>query len=117
VVKKRRHVQNLWVATNQALYVSNWGEDVRRFDAADGLHLQSNPVCYDDSLSSAEIVPGTLWSRFRSWISEIVGGGPNEVFVGTTEAYLGRQRRPLVRSGRHTGKLDRVRLSALRKAR
>jgi len=54
--------------------------------------------------------PEHLWSRRRSWISEIVGGGPNESSSVLRKAYLGRQRRPLVRSDRHTGKLDRVRL-------
>src|SRR6266851_4927748 len=43
--------QNQWVATRGALYLMRPGEKTfRRYDAKDGLHLQSNPVRYcDDS--------------------------------------------------------------------
>lgn len=105
--------QNLWVATNQALYVLKPGEKTfRRFDAADGLHLQSNPVCYDDSsFVGGDRSRNICGAAFDPGISEIVGGGPNEVFVG----YYGRHTWD-VNDGlwsdpdRHTGKLDRVRL-------
>jgi len=105
--------QNLWIATNQALYVLKPGETLfRRFDAADGLHLQSNPVCYDDSdLAGGDRSSDICGGAADPGISEIVGGGPDEVFVG----YYGRH----TWNGddglwsdpdRHTGKLDRVRL-------
>jgi len=101
------------VATNQALYVLKPGEKTfRRFDAADGLHLQSNPVCYDDSsFVGGDRSRNICGAAFDPGISEIVGGGPNEVFVG----YYGRHTWD-VNDGlwsdpdRHTGKLDRVRL-------
>jgi hypothetical protein len=104
--------QNLWVATQSALYVMKPGEQAfRRFTARDGLHLQGNPVSYCDAdfaggdrkcpIHGAAADPG---------ISEIEGGAANEVFVG----YFG------IDDGsgdwsdpnRHSGKLDRVRLTS-----
>ena len=39
--------QNLWIATNWALYLVKPGEKTaRRYDARDGLHLLGNPVEY-----------------------------------------------------------------------
>lgn len=104
--------QNLWVATHNALYLLKPGwTQFKRYDAADGLHLQSNPVSYCDSnfgggdkscpIYGAAADPGIL---------EIVGGGPNEVFVG----YAGIDSDPgdWTDLNRHTGKLDRVRLKS-----
>jgi hypothetical protein len=104
--------QNLWVATHSALYMMKPGEQsFRRFTVRDGLHLPSNPVQYCDSdfaggdrrcpISGAAADPG---------ISEIEGGAAGEVFVG----YFG------IDDGsadwgdphRHSGKLDRVRLTS-----
>ncbi len=101
--------QNRWVATPQALYLLRPGETrFRRFDASAGLHLQSNPVTYCDSwapdaacpISGAAVDPG---------ITEITGGGVNEVFVGYAGNTDGSQ--DFYDPNRHTGKLDRVRLN------
>ncbi len=102
--------QNLWVATPAALYLLAPGDRTfRRFDARDGLHLMSNPVQYCDAdfaggdrscpIAGAAVEPG---------ISEIEGGAAGEVFVG----YHGHDDGSGDWSdpGRHTGKLDRVRL-------
>ena len=102
--------QNLWVATHAALYLLRPGEKTfRRFDARDGLHLQSNPVQYCDSdfgdhrcpIAGAAADPG---------ISEIEGGAAGEVFVGYfgIDDGSGEWDDP----NRHSGKLDRVRLLA-----
>src|SRR5207248_3274835 len=64
-----------------ALYLLRPGEkSFRRYDARDGLHLAGNPVTYCDTwaphpscLSGGAVSPG---------ITEIVGGGAGEVFVG-----------------------------------
>jgi hypothetical protein len=78
----------------------------RRFTATDGLHLQSNPVVYCDldfgdhacPINGAAADPG---------ITEIVGGGPNEVFVG----YEGADGPgDFTDPNRHSGKVDRVKL-------
>ncbi len=103
--------QNLWVATNAALYLLQPGQTTfRRYGAQAGLHLTSNPVTYCDKdftdgdkacpIQGAAVGPG---------ISEITGGGPNEVLVG----YYGHDDGPAdwFDSNRHTGKLDRVRLN------
>jgi hypothetical protein len=100
--------QNLWVATNEALYLLRAGESTfRRYSGVDGLHLQSNPVMYCDRDFGDHACP-IYGGAFDPGITEIVGGGPNEVFVG----YQGDQRGVGDWSdpGRHTGKLDRVRL-------
>ncbi len=101
--------QNLWVATHQALYLLKPGQTAfQRFDAVDGLHLQSNPVVYCENygvhacpIDGAAVDPG---------ISEIVGGGPDEVFVGYfgDDSGSGDDTDP----GRHSGKIDRVQLLA-----
>lgn len=102
--------QNLWVATHDALYLLKPGDKTfRRFDARDGLHLPGNPVSYCDRdfgdracpISGAAAAPG---------ISEIEGGAAGEVFVG----YFGIDDGPAdwTDPNRHSGKLDRVRLSA-----
>jgi hypothetical protein len=107
--------QNQWVATNSAIYLMRPGDTTfRRYDARDGLHLQSNPVQYCDSsfgegadrscpIAGAAADPG---------IREITGGGSNEVFVGYysnhdwTSADDGTWASPF----KHQGKIDRVRL-------
>jgi hypothetical protein len=102
--------QNLWVATHDALYLLKPGDKTfRRFDARDGLHLQSNPVQYCDAdfgdracpISGAASDPG---------ISEIEGGAAGEVFVGYFGIDDGSD--DWTDPNRHSGKLDRVRLSS-----
>jgi len=106
--------QNLWIATNWALYLVKPGEKTaRRYDARDGLHLQGRQVeyCADQYFES-----GDKTCRYGAaadpGISTIVGGGPNEIFVG----YWGAHDWNSPNDGdwfdvlRHTGKLDRVRL-------
>jgi hypothetical protein len=114
--------QNLWVATNAALYVMKPGDTrFRRFDASSGtavvgpiehrLHLPGNDAteCYD---SAGTFRPCPYGSADQPGISEIVGGGSNEVFVG----YYGHHNYNDPNDGteqdpyRHSGKLDRVRL-------
>ncbi|HUJ27567.1 MAG TPA: WD40 repeat domain-containing protein [Myxococcales bacterium] len=140
--------QNLWVATRSALYVMRPGDTkFTRFDGNTGspdvpnqhgealtyvgnrLHLASNPVTYcDNSFSNPsnlqpppdEACPIT-GAADAAGISEIAGGGPNEVFVG----YYGSDcsdsdpRCPsdwASKEGtwadpyRHSGQIDRVRL-------
>ena len=106
--------QNQWAATNSALYLMRPGDTTfRRYGAGDGLHLQSNPVRYCDSNfaggdQSCPIFGGAADPGIR----EIVGGGPNEVFVGYfsnhdwTSEDDGTWNSPF----RHQGKIDRVRL-------
>ncbi len=102
--------QNRWAATHTALYLLEPGKtSFKRYAATDGLHLMGNPVSYCDSnfgggdrscpIFGAAAAPG---------ISTIVGGGPNEVFVG----YFGVDEGPGDWSDpeRHSGKLDRVRV-------
>jgi hypothetical protein len=104
--------QNLWVATRAALYLLKPGDkSFRRFDSRDGLHLPGNPVQYCDSdltggdrrcpISGAAVDPG---------ISEIEGGAAGELFVG----YFGHDdgSADWGDPNRHTGKLDRVRLTS-----
>jgi hypothetical protein len=106
--------QNLWVATNSALYLLKPGDKgFKRYVAADGLHLPGNVA------ATCEDAPGTLkpcpeGDADQPGISEIVGGGPDEVFVG----YYGHHDWSRADDGtwtdpyRHSGKLDRVRLKA-----
>ena len=107
-------VQNLWIATHDALYLKKPGDSsFRRFDARDGLHLPGNVAasCND---SAGLLVPCPNGSADAPGISEIVGGGPNEVFVGYyghhdwTSPVDGTESDPY----RHSGKLERVRLKA-----
>jgi hypothetical protein len=107
--------QNLWIATNWALYLMRPGEKTaHRFDSNDGLHLQDNAVeyCADRDFEDGDksCRSGAAWDP---GISEIVGGGPNEVFVG----YWGHHDWTDTQHDgdwfdvyRHTGKLDRVRI-------
>ena len=104
--------QNLWVATHQALYLLRVGETrFRRFSASEGLHLAGNPVRYcDRDLAGGDRACPIYGAAADPGISEIVGGGPNEVFVG----YYGDERGSGDWSdpGRHSGKVDRVRLQS-----
>jgi len=111
--------QNLWIATNSALYLMKPGDkSFKRFDAKDGLHLPGNPIseCND---SAGMLRPCPNGEADSPGISEIVGGGPDEVIVG----YFGHHDwnlgsmpdgTPIDGSEqdpwRHSGKLERVRL-------
>jgi len=103
--------QNLWVATNTALYLLKPGDTTfKRYASADGLHLMDNPdLITEDSCSSTAVVAAAAVSP---GISTIVGGAAGEVFVGYfgTLKGIGDCTDPAVE--RHSGKLDRVRLRA-----
>ncbi len=106
--------QNLWVATHSALYLLRPGETkFRRYDGSDGLHLPGFPVAACDD-AQGTLRPCPNGDADPPGISEIVGGGPNEVFVG----YSGHHDWSRADDGtwtdpwRHSGKLDRVRLNA-----
>ena len=104
--------QNLWVATHSAIYLLQPGwTQFKRFDAKDGLHLPGNPVAYCDSnLAGGDKSCPIYGAAVDPGISEIVGGGANEVFVGYYGADEGDG--DWGDPNRHTGKLDRVRLKA-----
>ncbi|MFL5322426.1 MAG: WD40 repeat domain-containing protein [Myxococcaceae bacterium] len=105
--------QNIWVATHSALYLLKPGQvTFKRFSSANGLHLSDNPAYYDDShitdapagsshVAGAAVSPG---------IMEVVGGGPNEVFLG----YAGLEDGDgtIADAARHSGKIDQVKLNA-----
>ncbi|HYS07975.1 MAG TPA: WD40 repeat domain-containing protein [Myxococcales bacterium] len=106
--------QNLWVATNSALYLLRPGaKKFTRFDGHDGLHLPGFPAAScDDAQGTHKPCPNG--DAAQPGISEIVGGGPNEVFVG----YYGYHDWSRLDDGTwtdpwmHSGKLDRVRLGS-----
>jgi hypothetical protein len=135
--------QNRWVATPRALYLLRPGEtSFRRYDEVDGLHLGAitgrspGPVGWAKYCNMAPIPDdgpcnsGLVWGGAASeGIKTIVGGEPNEVFIG----YDGDQTRgadgepilctdaddPVGWKGydycdplRHSGKVDRVLLNA-----
>ena len=108
--------QNMWVATHSALYVMRPGEKkFTRFDASAGLHLPGNDEASCDDVTGSPITPCIKPSSADSpGISEIVGGGSNEVFVG----YYGHHDWNSPDDGtasdpyRHSGQLERVRLRA-----
>lgn len=110
--------QNLWVATNTALYLLQPGStSFKRFTAADGLHLPANPVRFCDNYNvDGGSNPCTNGGAVAPGIHEIVGGGPNEVLVG----YYGNDDDQACDDmgedpcdpNRHTGKIDRVRIKA-----
>jgi len=104
--------QNLWVATHAALYMMKPGERTfRRFTASDGLHLPGNAVEYcDRDFAGGDRKCPIFGAAADPGISEIEGGAAGEVFVG----YFGIDDGPLDWSdpNRHTGKLDRVRLTS-----
>jgi hypothetical protein len=102
--------QNLWVATHDALYLLKPGDKAfRRFDARDGLHLQSNPVPYCDEDFGDHACP-IAGAAADPGISEIEGGTAGEVFVGYFGIDDGSD--DWTDPNRHSGKLDRVRLSS-----
>jgi len=103
--------QNLWVATNDALYLLKPGDATfQRYAAADGLHFQSNPVSYCDRYLGGGDHACPIFGGAAAWgISEIVGGGSNEVFIGYHGNDDGTQ--DWSDPNRHTGKVDRVRLN------
>jgi len=103
--------QNRWVATRGALYLLRPGDTVfTRFDATYGLHFHSNPVQYCDRyLGGGDHLCPIYGGAAQAGISEIVGGGPNEVFVGYFGDEDGTQ--DWFDPNRHTGKVDRVRLN------
>jgi hypothetical protein len=104
--------QNLWVATNAALYLLKPGEkSFHRFDARDGLHLAGNPVTYcDSSFAGGDKACPITGAATAAGISEIEGGGSGEVFVGYSGDDEGNG--DWSDPGRHSGKLDRVRLGS-----
>ena len=110
--------QNLWVATNAALYLLRPGDKTfTRFDGNSGLHLPgfAIPKCDD---SAGLLDPCPAGEAAPPGISEIVGGGAGEGYLG--EVFVGywafhdwtitdgTEQDPW----RHSGKLDRVRLKA-----
>lgn len=106
--------QNLWIATNWALYLARPGEkSLKRYDARDGLHLQGNPVeyCADRYFTGGDR-SCRLGAAADPGISTIVGGGPNEVFVGywSIHDWNSPNDGNWADVYRHYGKLDRVRL-------
>jgi hypothetical protein len=112
--------QNLWVATNYALYLMRPSDaKFRRYDTSNSdLHLPGNPAAAcDDAHGTHRPCPNG--DAANPGISEIVGGGPDEaskmdgeVFVG----YYGYHDWNRTDDGTwtdpwmHSGKLDRVRL-------
>jgi len=104
--------QNLWVATNKALYLLRPGETkFRRYDSADGLHLQDNPEVYcDNRFGTPDAGPRCpiYGGAADPGITEITGGASDEVFVGYAGVDTGSG--DFDDPNRHTGKLDRVRL-------
>ncbi len=109
--------QNRWLATPQALYLLKPGEtQFRRYAAPDGLHLAGNPVAYcDNNFPGPGVCAEDPSARCPVYgaasdrgITEIVGGGPNEVFVGY--AGIDEGTGDWCDPNRHSGKLDRVRL-------
>ena len=116
--------QNRWVATNTALYLFAPGATApRRFTSADGLHLQDNPEVYCEDVKGygfgVRQCP-VLGGAVDPGIPTIVGGRPNEVFVG----YFGENDGSAASvgpngiegdfddPGRHSGKIDWVRVNA-----
>lgn len=104
--------QNLWVATPAALYLLKPGDaQFRRYTSSDGLHLPDNPVAYcDRDFADGDHLCPIYGAAVPPGISEIVGGGPDEVFVGYYGDLSGT--RDWFDRNRHTGMLDRVRRRA-----
>jgi hypothetical protein len=103
--------QNLWVATNTALYLLRPGAGTfRRYSSADGLHLMDNPDrIREDYCNSTAVVNG---AAYPPGISTIVGGAADEVFVGYYGADEMNGDCTDPPEARHSGKIDRVRLEA-----
>jgi hypothetical protein len=117
--------QNLWVATHQALYLLKPGQKkFTRFDSKAGLHFADNPITYcdrdyakdkpSDPVPEPDRACPISGAADPSGISEIVGGGPDEVFVGYngTHDWSDSNDGTWADKFRHTGMLDRVRLKA-----
>jgi hypothetical protein len=117
--------QNLWVATRQAVYLLKPGQTkFTRFDSKAGLHLADNPITYCDRDYGKEHPWDPVPEPDKACpisgaadpfgISEIVGGGPDEVFVGYNGTHDWSDPNDGTWSDRfrHTGMLDRVRLKA-----
>ena len=115
--------QNLWVATRQAVYLLKPGQTkFTRFDSKAGLHLADNPITYCDRDYAKEKPTDPVPEPDRACpisgaadpggISEIVGGGPDEVFVGYngTHDWSDPNDGSWADKYRHTGMLDRVRV-------
>jgi hypothetical protein len=123
--------QNRWVATPRALYLLQPGETTfRRFAGPEGLHLQGFPAryCGDRPMQPGDHCGETIeyGEAAAAGITHVVGGGPDEVFVGyagidemapgltcppkdtTKSEGYGDYCDP----NRHSGKMDRVRLLA-----
>jgi ligand-binding sensor domain-containing protein len=121
--------QNIWIATRGALYVKRApspdgkrpGDTAfRRYDGTGGhhtpvdtaLHLQDNGITYHDSGLANGINGDFPGAASNPGILSIVGGGPNEVFVGYASDHDwaspndGTSRDPF----HHMGKVDRVRI-------
>jgi hypothetical protein len=103
--------QNLWVATNTALYLMRPDTGTfRRYSSADGLHLMDNPdQIREDYCDSTAIVNG---AAYPPGISTIVGGAADEVFVGYYGADEMNGDCTDPPEARHSGKIDRVRVEA-----
>jgi hypothetical protein len=127
--------ENLWVATNRALYLLQPGDKVfKRYDELDGLHLGAitgrtpGPIGWakycdmvpvaDDAHCGGEVV----WGGANEFgIRTLAGGAAGEVFVGYNGSHApGIPPCPNGPSGndwdlcdpaRHSGKVDRVRLN------
>jgi hypothetical protein len=108
--------QNRWVATHTALYLFKPGAtEPVRYDVTSGLHLMGNPAeVYEASCGGG--LKDKLGQAVAPGISTIVGGGPNEVFIG----YFGVPKvqgdcqlpDPDPAFQRHTGKVDWVKVNA-----
>ncbi len=116
--------QNRWLATPRALYLLRPGETTfRRLDERDGLHMGQNRAHY---CNDRPIPVDQRCTSEESWgvaapegISVIVGGGPDEVFVGYHAIHASGFDCGANGNGedwcdpdRHSGKIDRVRLQA-----
>lgn len=116
--------QNRWLATPRAVYLLRPGETTfRRYDEHDGLHMGANrahycndrPIAVDERCTSEE-----SWGvAAPAGISVVVGGGPDEVFVGYHALHASGIDCGANGNGedwcdpdRHSGKIDRVRLQA-----
>jgi hypothetical protein len=112
--------QNLWVATNSALYLMRPSDTkFRRYDTSNSdLHLPGNPAAAcDDAHGTHKPCPNG--DAASPGISEIVGGGPDEASKMEGEVFVGYYgyhdwNRPddgeWTDPWMHSGKLDRVRL-------